>query len=64
MSTQDDSKSSKDDFEEEKANVTLMACTKDPNEKIQSKSESESDFEEVFVELSHFELEPSLSKVM
>ena len=43
MATWDDSESSKDDSEEEKANMALMTCTKAPAEKIQSESESESD---------------------
>lgn len=64
MATWDDSKSSEYDFEEEKANMVSMACTKSPTEMIQSESKFESNSEEVFSELSCYDLEYSLSKVM
>ena len=38
MATWDDSESSEDDYEEEKENVALMACTEAPAEMIQSES--------------------------
>lgn len=59
MDTWDDLKSSKDDFEEDQANVALMACAKASAKKIQS--EFELDSEEVFAELSRSELQSSLS---
>lgn len=64
MAAWDDSKSSEDDSEEEKANVALMACTNALGKTIQSESESESNFEEVFSELSYSKLESSLSEVL
>ncbi|XP_050897860.1 uncharacterized protein LOC127104736 [Lathyrus oleraceus] len=64
MATWDDSKSLGDDFEEEQANMALMACTKAPIETIQLESESESDSEEIFTELTRSELESSLSEVL
>lgn len=42
--------------------MALMACTKAPAKKIQS--EFESDSKEVFVEISRYELESSLSEVL
>lgn len=41
-----------------------MACTKTHVETIRSESESESNSKEVFADLSHCELESSLSEVM
>ena len=70
MATWDDSESEEEDSDEEKANVALMAATQDPTsfeepgDKILSESESNSDYEEVFSNLSRSDFESCLSEML
>lgn len=56
MSTWDDSDSSEDDSEKEQANVAFMTGT----ELLESKSDSESESENIFSQLTFTELEIAL----
>ncbi|XP_050899820.1 uncharacterized protein LOC127106581 [Lathyrus oleraceus] len=70
MATWDDSESKGEDSDEEKTNVALMATTEDrisseePYDKVSSESKSDSDSEEVFSNLSRYDIEICLSKIL
>jgi hypothetical protein len=70
MATWDDSESEEEDFDEEKANIALMATTDDPEgseepkDKVLSESESDSDSEEVFSNLSRYDIESCLFEML
>lgn len=57
---------SDDNSEEEQAKVALMACIKASDDRTQSElgSEFESDSEELFAKLSHYELQSCLSEIL
>lgn len=70
MATWDDSESEEEDSDEEQANVALMATTADlegseePKDNMLSELESDSGSEEIFSELSHFDLESYISEIL
>lgn len=70
MATWDDSESEKEDSDEEQANIALMETTTDlegseqPGDNVLSKSESDSDSEEVFSDLTHSDLEWCFSEIL
>ena len=69
MATWDDSESEEKCSDEEQANIALMTTTaksegsEEPEDKVLSESELDSDYEEVFFELSCYDLESRLSKI-
>lgn len=60
MDTWDDSESLEDDFEEEQVHMALMASSKSSD----SRSELDSDSNEVFSNLNHSEVESCLTKIL
>lgn len=70
MATWDNSKLEEEDYDEERVNVALMAITADPEgseepeDKVLSESESDSNYEEVFSKLSHSNLDSCLSEML
>ena len=70
MDTWDDLEYEEEDSDGEKANVALMAITKgptsseEPEDKVLSESESDSDYEVVFSNLSRSDIEICVSEML